>query len=125
MGTRFVCANESIAHKKYKEAIINARDRDAVVTGRSTGHPVRNLKNQLTRKIDKLEQEGVDKEKIEEIGSGKLREAVIEGNIDKGSVMAGQISGMVTDILPVKEIINNIISDTIKVIQKNNEYIRG
>ncbi|MDZ7672234.1 MAG: enoyl-[acyl-carrier-protein] reductase FabK [Halanaerobiales bacterium] len=124
MGTRFVCANESIAHKKYKEAIINARDRDAVVTGRSTGHPVRNLKNQLTRKIDKLEQEGVDKEKIEEIGSGKLREAVIEGNIDNGSVMAGQIAGMVTDILPVKEIINNIISDTIKVIQKNNDYIR-
>jgi enoyl-[acyl-carrier protein] reductase II len=125
MGTRFVCSTESIAHDKYKEAIRSARDRDAVVTGRSTGHPVRNLKNQLTRKIDKLEQEGVDKEKIEEIGSGKLREAVIEGNIDKGSVMAGQISGMVTDILPVKEIINNIISDTIKVIQKNNEYIRG
>ncbi len=124
MGTRFVCANESIAHKKYKEAIINARDRDAVVTGRSTGHPVRNLKNQLTRKIDKLEQEGVDKEKIEEIGSGKLREAIIEGNIDNGSVMAGQISGMVTDILPVKVIINNIISDTIRVIQKNNDYIR-
>ncbi|MGM0445030.1 MAG: enoyl-[acyl-carrier-protein] reductase FabK [Bacillota bacterium] len=124
MGTRFVCAKESIAHKKYKEAIINARDRDAVVTGRSTGHPVRNLKNKLTRKIDNLEKEGMDAIKIEEVGSGKLREAVIEGNIDNGSVMAGQIAGMVTDILPVKEIINNIISDTIKVIKKNNDYIR-
>lgn len=124
MGTRFVCAKESIAHKKYKEAIINARDRDAVVTGRSTGHPVRNLKNKLTRKIDNLEKEGINKEKIEEIGSGKLREAVIDGNIDNGSVMAGQIAGMVTDILPVHEIINNIISDTINVIKKNNDYIR-
>jgi enoyl-[acyl-carrier protein] reductase II len=124
MGTRFVCAKESIAHKKYKEAIVNARDRDAVVTGRSTGHPVRNLKNKLTRKIDNLEKEGVSKEKIEEIGSGKLREAVIDGNIDNGSVMAGQIAGMVTDILPVEEIINNIINDTIRVINKNNDYIK-
>lgn len=124
MGTRFVCAKESIAHPKYKEAIINARDRDAVVTGRSTGHPVRNLKNKLTRKIDNLEKEGVDREKIEELGSGKLREAVIDGNIDNGSVMAGQIAGMVTDILPVEEIINNIISDTIRVIKKNNDYIK-
>ncbi len=124
MGTRFVCAKESIAHQKYKEAIVNARDRDAVVTGRSTGHPVRNLKNKLTRKIDNLEKEGVSKEKIEEIGSGKLREAVIDGNIDNGSVMAGQIAGMVTDILPVEEIINNIINDTIRVINKNNDYIK-
>ncbi len=124
MGTRFVCAKESIAHQKYKEAIVNARDRDAVVTGRSTGHPVRNLKNKLTRKIDNLEKEGISKEKIEEIGSGKLREAVIDGNIDNGSVMAGQIAGMVTDILPVEEIINNIINDTIRVINKNNDYIK-
>lgn len=124
MGTRFVCAKESIAHKKYKEAIVNARDRDAVVTGRSTGHPVRNLKNKLTRKIDNLEKEGVSKEKIEEIGSGKLRKAVIDGNIDNGSVMAGQIAGMVIDILPVEEIINNIINDTIRVITKNNDYIK-
>jgi len=124
MGTRFVCSQECTAHKEYKEAIISARDRDAVVTGRSTGHPVRNLKNRLTRKIDNMEKEGADKETIEEMGSGKLREAACEGNIDTGSVMAGQIAGMVDEILPVEEIINNIISETIEIINKNNDYIR-
>ena len=124
MGTRFVCSKECTAHKDYKEAIISARDRDAVVTGRSTGHPVRNLKNRLTRKIDNMEKEGVDKETIEEMGSGKLREAAREGNIDTGSVMAGQIAGMVDEILPVEEIINNIISETIEIINKNYDYIR-
>ena len=124
MGTRFVCSKECTAHKDYKEAIISARDRDAVVTGRSTGHPVRNLKNRLTRKIDNMEKEGADKETIEEMGSGKLREAAREGNIDTGSVMAGQIAGMVDEILPVEEIINNIISETIEIINKNYDYIR-
>lgn len=124
MGTRFVCSKECTAHKDYKEAIISARDRDAVVTGRSTGHPVRNLKNRLTRKIDNMEKEGVDKETIEEMGSGKLREAARNGNIDTGSVMAGQIAGMVDEILPVEEIINNIISETIEIINKNYDYIR-
>jgi enoyl-[acyl-carrier protein] reductase II len=124
MGTRFVCSKECTAHQDYKEAIISARDRDAVVTGRSTGHPVRNLKNRLTRKIDNMEKEGVDKETIEEMGSGKLREAAREGNIETGSVMAGQIAGMVDEILPVEEIINNIISETIEIINKNYDYIR-
>jgi enoyl-[acyl-carrier protein] reductase II len=124
MGTRFVCSTESIAHDKYKEAIRSARDRDAVVTGRSTGHPVRNLKNKLTRKIDNMEKEEATKEKIEEMGAGKLREAVCEGNIDTGSVMAGQIAGMIKDELSVKEIINNIIKETIEVIENNRNYIR-
>ncbi|MCF8000706.1 MAG: enoyl-[acyl-carrier-protein] reductase FabK [Halanaerobiales bacterium] len=124
MGTRFVCSIESIAHDKYKDAIKKARDRDAVVTGRSTGHPVRNLKNKLTRKIDNMEKQEAAKEKIEEMGAGKLREAVREGNIETGSVMAGQIAGMIDDELPVKEIINNIINETIEVIEKNRNYIR-
>ena len=124
MGTRFVCSQECTAHENYKQAIMKARDRDAVVTGRSTGHPVRNIKNKLTRKIDNMEKEGIDKEKIEEMGSDKLREAVREGNIDNGSVMAGQIAGMIEDLKPVKEIIDNIINETIEVININKEYIR-
>lgn len=124
MGTRFVCSTESIAHDKYKEAIKSARDRDAVVTGRTTGHPVRNLKNKLTRKIDNMEKKEATKEKIEEMGAGKLREAVCEGNIETGSVMAGQIAGMIEDELPVKEIIDNIIKETIEVIENNRNYIR-
>lgn len=124
MGTRFVCASECTAHEDYKKAILSARDRDAVVTGRSTGHPVRNIKNKLTRQIDKMEKKGLDKEKIEEMGSGKLREAVIEGNIDTGSVMAGQIAGMIDEIKPVSEIIDEIIQETIDVINKNKAFIK-
>lgn len=125
MGTRFVCTSECIASEEYKEAILNARDRDAVVTGRSTGHPVRNLKNSLTRKIKKMENSGASKEKIEEVGSGKLRDAVLEGDIDNGSVMAGQIAGMINDIKPVKEIINNIITEAENIIKDQYNLIGG
>lgn len=125
MGTRFVCTTECTAHRDFKKAIISARDRDAVITGRSTGHPVRNLKNRLTRKIDKMEKQGENKEKIEEIASGKLQEAVCEGNIKTGSVMAGQIAGMIKEELTVQEVIDDIISETIKTINNNRKYIRG
>lgn len=109
LGTRFVCSEECTASPEFKKAILGARDRDAVVTGRSTGHPVRNLKNKLTKELDKLESQGVDPKEIQKIGSGKLRDAVIDGNISEGSVMAGQISGMISEIKSVKEIIDEII----------------
>ncbi|MFW5986386.1 MAG: enoyl-[acyl-carrier-protein] reductase FabK [Halanaerobiales bacterium] len=124
MGTRFVCAQECTAHKNFKKAIIKARDRDAVVTGRSTGHPVRNLKNRLTRKIDKLEKNGTSPERIEELGTGKLEQAVREGDTDYGSVMAGQIAAMVDNIEPVQKIINNIITEA-KNAHKNNGRLLG
>jgi enoyl-[acyl-carrier protein] reductase II len=108
IGTRFVCSEECTASLEFKKAIIGARDRDAVVTGRSTGHPVRNLKNKLTKEIDKLEKEGVEPKAIEELGEGKLRDAVIDGDVSEGSVMAGQISGMISEIKSVKEIIDKI-----------------
>ncbi|MFW6382015.1 MAG: enoyl-[acyl-carrier-protein] reductase FabK [Bacillota bacterium] len=111
LGTRFVCAKECQASSAYKERIIKARDRDAVVSGRSTGHPVRSLKNALTRKLDKLEANAVSKEEIEKIGEGALREAACEGDVDNGSVMAGQISGLINNILSSEEIINNIIKE--------------
>lgn len=120
IGTRFVCAEECTAHENYKNAIIKAKDRDAVVTGRSTGHPVRNLKNSLTRKLDKLEREGASKEKIEELGTGRLRIAVKDGDIDEGSVMSGQIAGLVKDIKPAQEIIDTIIVEAEEVF--NNIY---
>ncbi len=110
IGTRFVCSTECTAHSNYKEAIINARDRDAVVTGRSTGHPVRNLKNKLSKAMADLEKKGASKEEVEEFGAGKLRVAAIEGEINQGSVMAGQIAGMVKEIKPVKNIIEEIVS---------------
>lgn len=119
IGTRFVCSKECTAAVEFKNAILGARDRDAVVTGRSTGHPVRNLKNKLTKELDQLESQGVDPKKIEEIGSGKLRDAVIDGDVKEGSVMAGQISGMISEIKPVKEIIEEILLTAENSIKKN------
>lgn len=121
IGTRFVCAEESIAHENYKEAIIKAKDRDAVVTGRSTGHPVRNLRNKLTRKMDKLEKEGASKKELEEAGSGALRAAVIDGDVQYGSVMAGQTAGMINKIQSASQIINEIITEAQDIISDINK----
>ncbi|MGB9678990.1 MAG: enoyl-[acyl-carrier-protein] reductase FabK [Thermoanaerobacteraceae bacterium] len=116
MGTRFVCSDECTAHKNYKEFIVKAKDRDAVVSGRITGHPVRSLKNRLTREFEKAEARGATKEEIEKLGEGKLKAAVVDGDIEFGSVMAGQISGLINDIKPVKKIIEEIINDANKTI---------
>ncbi|ACL69783.1 enoyl-[acyl-carrier-protein] reductase FabK [Halothermothrix orenii] len=123
MGTRFVCTEECTAQENYKKAIVKARDRDAVVTGRSTGHPVRNLKNKLTRTMNKLERQGVSKEELEKLGSGKLRLAVVEGDIDNGSVMAGQISGLINDIKPVEDVLQSIVRDAENIINKQFNLI--
>jgi len=124
IGTRFVCSTECTASEEYKQAIIKARDRDAVVTGRSTGHPVRNLKNSLTRKLDKMEREGADPEEIEEVGSGKLRDAVVDGDTKEGSVMAGQVSGMVSEVKDVREIIDDIMAQTEEVLTEKFNLIK-
>ncbi len=110
IGTRFICTNECTAHDNYKQALIKAGDRDAVVTGRSTGHPVRNLRNKMTRIMDDLEKKGAALEEIEEVGRGALRAAVVEGKVDEGSVMAGQTAGMIKEIQSVKEVIDDIVN---------------
>ncbi len=126
MGTRFVCSEECTADEAFKEAIIGARDRDAVVTGRSTGHPVRTIKNKLTRKIHTLEEEGADSEEIEKLAEGSLRRAAREGDIEKGSVMAGQISGMISNIRPAREIIEDILQRAEAIIDRQcNTFQEG
>jgi enoyl-[acyl-carrier protein] reductase II len=122
IGTRFVCCDECTVHNNYKMAIIKAKDRDAIATGYSTGHPVRCIRNKLTREFEKLETSGASKEDIERLGAGKLRAAVVDGDVEYGSVMAGQISGMINDIVPCSEIINEIIGEARNVI-KNIGYI--
>jgi len=117
MGTRFVCSVECTAHANYKEALLKAGDRDAVVSGRTTGHPVRCLKNKLTREFDRLERAGTPAEELEKLGAGKLREAVVEGNTKDGSVMSGQIAGLINDIKPVKEIIEGITKEAKDIIE--------
>jgi enoyl-[acyl-carrier protein] reductase II len=117
MGTRFVCSVECTAHANYKEALLKAGDRDAIVTGRTTGHPVRCLKNTLTREFDRLERAGAAEEELEKLGAGRLREAVVEGNTHEGSVMSGQIAGLINDIKPVKEIIEGITKEARDIIE--------
>jgi enoyl-[acyl-carrier protein] reductase II len=111
MGTRFVCSTECTVHPAYKEAIIKAKDRDTVVTGRPTGHPVRCIRNKLTRKFEELEARCAPPEELEELGRGRLRAAAVDGDVEYGSVMAGEISGLIKDIKPVKQIIQDIIKE--------------
>lgn len=117
VGTRFVCAAECTAHPRYKEAIINAGDRDAIVTGRPTGHPVRVLKNKLTAQYEHLEQANAPVEELEALGIGRLRAAVVDGDVEYGSVMAGQIAGLINDIKPAAQIIQDIISNAADAVR--------
>ena len=109
VGTRFICSTECIAHENYKNAVLKAKDRDAVVTGRSTGAPVRALRNKLTKEYQRLEKEGASAEEIEELGVGGLRRAFQDGDIENGSLMAGQSAAMVHEIQPCSEIVLSLI----------------
>ncbi len=120
VGTRFICSTECIAHDNYKQAVLKAKDRDAVVTGRSTGAPVRALKNKLTREYEKLEKEGASFEEIEALGVGGLRRAFEEGDVQTGSLMAGQSAAMVKEIEPCADIIRSYF-DGVEDILKNIE----
>ena len=95
MGTRFLVAEECVIHENYKARIIKASDIDTAVTGRSTGHPVRQLRNKMTREYLKKEQEGCSFEELEQMTLGSLRKAVQDGDADYGSMMSGQIAGLV------------------------------
>ena len=112
MGTRFVVADESIVHDNYKDRIVKAKDIDSVVTGQSTGHPVRCLRNQMTKEYIKKEQEGVPFEELERM----LRKAVMDGDILNGTVMAGQIAGLVSKRQSCKEILQEIMTEAEKLL---------
>ena len=112
MGTRFVVAKESIVHDNYKQRVLKAKDIDSTVTGRSHGHPVRCLRNQMTRDYIRLEEEGKSFEELEYLTVGTLRKAVMEGDVTNGTVMAGQIAGMVTKEQTCKEMIDEMMEQT-------------
>ena len=105
MGTVFVTAKESIVHSNYKQKIIGAKDIDSEVTGRSTGHPVRSIRNKMTREYLRLEKEGASFEELEHLTLGSLRNAVMDGDVVNGTVMAGQIAGLKKKEKSCKEII--------------------
>ena len=109
VGTRFVCAAECVAHPRYKEAILKAGDRDAVVSGRSTGHPVRCLKNRFWKEFTSLEKAGAPPEELERLGNGKYHAAAILGDVENGSVLAGQAAAMVNKIQPAADIVTELL----------------
>lgn len=117
MGTRFMCAAECTIHPRVKEMVIKSKDRDTVVTGRSTGHPVRVLKNKLARKFMELEEQCAPGEELEKLGVGKLKLAMVEGDIEMGSVMAGQVAAMVSKIQPAREILEEVVAGAEQVIK--------
>ena len=123
MGTSFVVADESIVNEAYKDRIIAAKDIDSAVTGRSHGHPVRSLRNAMTREYSKLEAEGKSFEELEYLTLGTLRKAVMEGDIVHGTVMAGQIAGLVSKKQSAKEIIDEIMSEATNLLKNAGSLV--
>lgn len=111
LGTRFLVAKECTVHQNYKNKILKANDIETEVTGRPTGHPVRVLRNKLTRTYMKLEKECAPAEELEKLGAGALRKAVVDGDVDNGSVMSGQIAGLVNKEQTSKEIIEELFKE--------------
>lgn len=109
MGTRFVVSEDCIAHENYKNFVVKAKDRSTVVTGVTTGHPARVLANKFTRLYLEREAAGATPDELEKLGLGTLRMAAREGDVDNGSVMIGQISGMMKDIKPVSKIMEELV----------------
>ncbi len=122
IGTRFVVAKESVVHANYKEKLIKAKDIDSEVTGMSTGHPVRSLRNHMTREYLRLEKEGAGFEELEKLGLGALRKAVVEGDVINGTVMAGQIAGLISREQTCKEIIEEMMEQAYELLKKGNGY---
>ncbi len=110
IGTRFVVSKEAVVHENYKQRIIKAKDIDSAVTGRSHGHPIRCLRNEMTREYVKMEAEGKSFEELEYMTLGALRRAVQEGDVSKGTVMAGQIAGLITKEQTCKEMVEEMMA---------------
>lgn len=118
MGTHFVAAKESIVHQNYKDRILKAKDIDSKVTGRTTGHPVRTLRNRMTSQYLKLEAEGASLEELEMMTLGGLKKAVVDGDVDYGSVMAGQSAGLVKEELSCKELIDKLLREAQELLNR-------
>lgn len=125
MGTRFLTAEECNVHENYKEKVIKARDIDTIVTGKRLGHPVRTLKNPMSREFFKKEYDSnVSDEELEAMGAGGLRLAAIEGDMNRGSCMCGQIAGMIKDRLTCKEIITGICEQTEQLLSGVGKWVK-
>lgn len=122
MGTHFIVTDECQVHNAYKERILKAKDIDSRVTGRSTGHPVRALRNDMTKKYLELEKQGASFEELEQLTLGGLRKAVIDGDVKDGSVMAGQIAGLVKERMSCKELLHRLVTETDALMKGTKFY---
>ncbi|MBR6069721.1 MAG: enoyl-[Ruminococcus sp.] len=119
IGTRFLASEECQIHPTFKELVIKAKDTDSVVTGRYTGHPCRNIKTKFSKKLANGEKDGtLSPEEFEQITLGSLRKAVVDGNVDEGSFLCGAIAGMVNEIKPCKDIVEEIMAGAEKLLVK-------
>ena len=119
VGTRFLTAYECTVHPNYKQKILNAKDIDTTVTGRCTGHPVRILRNKLSRQFAELEAINAPLDQIEKLGEGALAKAVVQGDIEYGSVMAGQIAALVNKEQSCKDIITELFTEADQLIGRD------
>ena len=120
MGTRFVATEECNVHENYKQFLLKARDIDTRVTGRTTGHPVRTLRNPMTKEYLEKEAAGASFEELEMLTLGGLRKAVVDGDVKTGSVMSGQIAGMVKDVPACKDLMARLMAETKEAVKKNS-----
>lgn len=120
MGTRFIVAKESVVHQNYKERVVKAKDIDSEITGASTGHPIRVLRNKMSREYLKMEKEGATFEELEQLTLGSLRKAVIDGDVVNGSLMAGQSAGLVKKQQSCHEIMEEIVTEAEALLNNRN-----
>jgi len=124
MGTRFLATKECHVHQNWKDMVVKASDRDTVVTGRPTGHPVRVLKNRLAKMFLELEEKCAPVAEYEKLGTGKLKAASVDGDVEMGSLMSGQIAGLIKEEKTVKEVIDEIVSQTEDFIKNMAKFIK-
>jgi enoyl-[acyl-carrier protein] reductase II len=117
-GTRYICTTECPAHENYKQLIVRAHDRATIVTGGAFGHPVRTVRGPFVRRLKELESQGISEEEFVSYGAGTLRAAIIDGDVEFGSVMAGQSAGLIDAIVPVRELVEGIVADAEAVIRR-------
>ena len=122
MGTHFIVTDECQVHEAYKERILKAKDIDSRVTGRSTGHPVRALRNDMTKRYLELEKKGASFEELEQLTLGGLRKAVVDGDVKDGSVMAGQIAGLVKERMSCEELLDRLVAETDALMKGTKFY---
>ena len=125
VGTRFLLAKECSVHQNYKNKVIKANDTDTAVTGRKTGHPVRVLKNKLVTQFKVLEKNNALVEDMEQLGRGRLYKAVVEGDVDYGSIMCGQIAGLINKEQSCEEMITEMFEEAERIMKGLNLFVSG